>query len=103
MLTIKDFFKQLSIVLDRPGMFGIQKVEDIAIIFFTEILFNRNEALEKCSTQFSSFARKEIDENLVNVDWSKIIRLYSGSDYHSIELFKDMFNNFMKEYKGDVD
>ncbi|MGN6293136.1 MAG: hypothetical protein ACTHMV_10370 [Chitinophagaceae bacterium] len=94
MITEKDFFERLSFVLERPGMFGIQKIEDVFLIFSAEIFIHRNEWVEKWNQRFNEFVIGEINETLTNFDWSKVIRLYSGSDYSSIELFKQLYSRF---------
>lgn len=94
MITEKDFLDKLNIILDRPGMFGIQKVEDVDIVFFSEIFLNSNKSIEEWSSKFREFVIKEVDNNLKNFGWSKVIRLYSGSDAHSLELFKDLYTRF---------
>ena len=75
-------------------MYNIQKVEDINIIFFSEIFLNRNEEIEEWSSKFSRFVIKDCDSALQNFDWCKIIRLYSGSDAHSLQLFKEFVTKF---------
>lgn len=94
MITKKDFLDKLNIVLDRPGMYSIQKVEDISIIFFSEIFLNRNKEIEEWSSKFSRFVIKDTNSALENFDWCKIIRLYSGSDAHSLQLFKELSTKF---------
>ena len=75
-------------------MFGIQKVEDVGIIFLTEIFINNNMVIDEWSTKFSGFVIKDTDSGLHNFDWCKIIRLYSGSDAHSLELFRELITRF---------
>jgi len=90
----KKFFEKLSYMIERPGMFGIQKVEDIKLIFTGEIVINQNLVIETWNAEFNEYVFNKVDSSLINFDWSKIIRLYSGSDAHSIELFKDLFLGF---------
>jgi hypothetical protein len=97
MLTVKEFLDKLKIVLDRPGMYSIQKVEDVSTIFFSEIFFNRNKEIEEWSSKFSRFVISDTNNALDNFDWCKIIRLYSGSDAHSLELFRELCNKFTED------
>ncbi|MCB9059861.1 MAG: hypothetical protein H6627_14945 [Calditrichae bacterium] len=94
MITKTNFFQRLNDILTRPAMYGIQKVEDIKIIFFSEIFFNQNKEIEIWSNKFSHFVIEEINNHLHNFDWCKVIRLYSGSDAHSLELFKELCARF---------
>ncbi len=81
-------------IVNRPGMFGIQKVEDIRILFTAEIHINQNESVGDWSQRFSRFVVEDCNPELLNFDWSKIIRLYSASDAHSIDLFKILVSRF---------
>jgi len=94
MITKQVFLNKIENVLDSPGMYGIQKVEDIKLIFFSEIFLNRNIEIEEWSSKLSHFVIKETNPTLENADWSKIIRFYSGSDAHSLELFKELSVKF---------
>jgi hypothetical protein len=94
MITVKELLDKLKVVLDRPGMYGIQKVEDIKVIFFSETFFNQNKEIEEWSSMFSRFVIEETNNALDNFDWCKVIRLYSGSDAHSLELFKELSSKF---------
>lgn len=93
---IKLFLNKVRIVLERRAMYGVQKVEDINLIFFYEIFFNQNQEIEDWSRRFSFFVAKDIDNKLENFDWCKIIRLYSGSDAHSLELFQELSSKFIE-------
>ena len=93
-MSIEDFIKAIENLLIKPGMYRIQSVEDIYIYINAEIYFNRNKEIEFWNGKFSDFVIKKMNKSLTNFDWSKVIRLYSGSDLHSIELFRQMFNEF---------
>ncbi|TWI80397.1 hypothetical protein IQ13_3074 [Lacibacter cauensis] len=94
MFSDVDFLERLEILLDQPGMFNIQRVEDIQMIFTAEIHINRNESVGDWSLRFSRFVIEDCNTDLQNFDWSRIIRLYSGSDAHSIDLFKTLVKRF---------
>lgn len=96
MITEKGYIKTLMQMLEKPGMYRIQRVEDIDIFIRAEIIFNRNKIVEDWCSKFSRFVVKRVDKNLKNFDWCKVIRLYSGSDSHSIELFKQLFLEFIE-------
>lgn len=66
MINEKDFLDKLIPILERPGMFGIQKVEDISIIFFTEIYFHQNTALEEWNSRFNAFVKQDSDFKVEN-------------------------------------
>jgi hypothetical protein len=97
MVTEKQFLDVLNTVLSRPNMFRIHRVEDLWIFIWAEVLINGNEAVAQWSGKFSEFVMKEINTALVGFDWSKIIRLVSESDVHSLELFKQMYWKFINQ------
>lgn len=97
MITEKTYIEILKQVLEKPGMYRIQRVEDIELFIRAEITFNRNKAVEEWYGRFSEFTIKQVDHKLKNFDWCKVIRLYSGSDLHSIQLFKDLFFDFIDQ------
>lgn len=97
MITQETFTSILDEVLSKPGMYRLQKVEDIEIFILGEIIFHRNVEIEEWSSTFTKFVEKNVDSRLKGFNWSRIIRLYSGSDSHSIELFKTLFQKFLVE------
>ena len=84
-------------VLSKPGMFRIQSVEDIYILLFAETFFNDNDDVIEWITQLNDFIVREVDPNMRGFDWCKIIRLYSGSDSHSLELFTNLYKRFIMQ------
>ena len=95
-MTEKKFIGALMVLLDKPGMYRIQKVEDIYHYINAEIYFNGNREVEAWNGQFSEFVVVKMNKSLIDFDWSKVIRLYSGSDMHSIELFKQLLLEYKK-------
>lgn len=103
MITKVDFLKAISILIDKPGLYGINSVRDINSFITAEVFFNRNAIVEELSGEFSRFVIARTESHLQDFHWCKIISLYSGSDTHSIQLFKNLFyefveNNYPKEY-----
>lgn len=94
MINEKEFIKAMDILIDKPGMYGINSIENIYNFVTAEIYFNRNIAVEDWSGRFNLFVMEKLNNRLTNFHWYKLIRLYSGSDSHSIQLFKDLFLEF---------
>jgi len=92
-----EFIDRLYEILARPAVFAIQRIEDINVIFVAEIHINRNKELEDFYQAFSKFISRQNEGCFENFEWCKIIRLYSGSDFHSIELFKYYLERYLEE------
>jgi hypothetical protein len=95
------FFEIILKYVERPGMFGIQKVEDIRLLFVHEEMFHKVSYVGEFNAKFNKYVSNELGPGLENFDWSKIIRLHSGSDFHSIQLFEQVFVKFL-EQSGDL-
>ncbi|MBC7412592.1 MAG: hypothetical protein H7331_09090 [Bacteroidia bacterium] len=79
-------------------MFGINKVEDLHFIFFgyQQGAHLNNEVGDELTTFFSNFedyVNKHF-ESKNDVDWSRLIRFYSDSDKHSLELFSNLYTMY---------
>lgn len=96
------FFETILQYIKRPGMYGIQNVEDIRLLFMHEEIFHRVSEVGEFNSQFNKYISRELGPGLDNFDWSKIIRLHSGSDFHSIQLFEQVFIQYLDQSK-DLD
>ena len=99
---IKKFASFASAVLDRPGMFNVNNVEDLDLILLGYFLglgatIGPCESLNEMLSAFRAFINNEFDTK-GDYDWARIIRFNSAGDQHSIELFKLKFNHFMSTY-----
>ncbi len=76
-------------VLERPAMYGIERVED-----FKLFLLGYERALgesidEKFVDFWGGFSDFLLEESMPKgTHWSRIIRFYSGGDHHSLELLR---------------
>jgi hypothetical protein len=98
MHSIHEFMNVFEKVLARPQMFKIERVEDIEIIFITEVHINSNIIFSEWLNQFNQFVVQEVDSDLKKFNWCNIIRLYSGSNKHSIELFLELYFKFKEKW-----
>ena len=94
MLNADIYFDRLIEIIQCPGMFKIQRVEDISLIILAERMINKNGPVDQWDTDFPAFVTQQMNKDLKNFHWSHLIRLYSGSDSYSIQLFKEMYQPF---------
>lgn len=96
MKNVDEFMDKLEQLLKRPQMFKIERIEDLEIVFITEIHLNNNILISDWLIEFNHFVISELNHNLSEFNWCQIIRLYSGSNKHSLELFIDLYHKFSK-------
>jgi hypothetical protein len=86
----------LTSILSKPGMFGINRVEDINLMILGYSFASVDNELSEMMIEFTDFVNNNF-EFTESFGWVKLIRLYSGSDSHSIQLFAEIFKRFLKE------
>ena len=97
--------KHIKNILDRPGMYRVNKVEDLYFILLGyefKMYESKKKSTERDKYQifkanFRKFVNKKCsskeDHETVN-----LIRLYSGgNDKHSLELFKQWFLEYLQQ------
>jgi hypothetical protein len=88
-------------LIKMPGMYGINKIEDIHFILFGGNLFASDEIhleLEEFQSQFKTYINNYFKKDYKfegDYDWYRLIRLYSFSDKNSIEMFGELFHRFL--------
>src|SRR5690606_41420835 len=85
-LSKKDL-EIFSIVLRKPGMFLINRVEDY-YMFFQGYTFNNKQELHIfINEKFSLFVGEKVKIDGHQNNWHRTIRYSSSTDSHSLELF----------------
>jgi hypothetical protein len=98
MKEIKKYVDFIKAIVERPAMYQVNRVEDIWLISF-----GYQHALGELDikeignflSDFRDYVNKDFQSNQ-NHSWERLIKLYSGSDKHSIELFGQLFFNYIK-------
>lgn len=96
----KEDLKTISIIIDKPGMFAINKVEDF-YFFFLGYTFKDEHLSGVINHEFSKYVSEKLKFRDNNAKWYRIIRYHSTNDTHSLELFLDLFSDFIG-YKPNV-
>ncbi len=94
----KHFITTLNHIIDRPAMYSVNRVEDIALIWLGYSLsIPKEDAVEFIDFQ-SNFRLyvKKLFRSKIDYHWSRLIRLNAGSDIDSIDSFKRIFNSFLR-------
>jgi len=94
-MSLSETLKKIYTILDKPGMFAIESVDDISLIITWEIHMNGNEEVSAFFAEFTKYLEKDSNEFLHGFSWCKIIRLYSGSNSHSLQLFRKHLDAFI--------
>lgn len=97
--SIAQFLSFIKQINNRPGMYGVNQVKDIALIIFGYRYSNNDEAngIDEFLTGFRAFVNVEFGTK-EDFDWPKLIYLYSGSDSHSLQLFDKLFKSYTNKF-----
>jgi hypothetical protein len=94
-----DFIKKVTA---WPGMYQINKVEDIWLVslgYQQALQESENVEVGNFLVAFRAYVNEHFNSK-ENHGWERLIRLYSGSDSHSIELFVQLFSQYVDETIG---
>lgn len=94
-MTLKRFIREIEIILEKPGMYRVETVNDINLFVIWEIHMRRNKKISDFFGGFDEFVKKSNDKSFKGFGWSKIIMLQSGSNMHSLILFKQYLDNYL--------
>jgi hypothetical protein len=88
-----EFKNVIGNLLDRPGMYLINKVEDYELFFLGYELALKSDNVTEYIRGFNLFVNNwaELGEEK---GWAKLIRFYSSTDIHSVELFTKLFREY---------
>ena len=94
---VMNFIKLTNHILKYPGVYMINKVEDINIFYlgYQHALLGADGA--RVNSFLNSF-KKFVNDYYPfekELDWTKIIRFHAGSDKHSMELFQKIFDSYI--------
>jgi hypothetical protein len=96
------FKKTILNIIDKPGLFRINKIEDIFFIITgyeigLSLSSNSDDEFSFFKKNFAKYVNKHCGSRK-NHDAFDLIRLYSGgNDAHSLKLFKNLFIDFFAE------
>jgi hypothetical protein len=96
--TADSFIFSIENIIKRPGIFMINRVEDIENVFLGYDLAVSGCCEDKSAiifmSEFKAFVNKEF-ESEQETNWARLIRFSSAGDLHSLELFSKLFHQFV--------
>jgi hypothetical protein len=97
---MEKFLEVLNHRLERPGMYGVNRVEDLYHFIWGYATGANSQEVWDLMSDFRVSLNKDWKTTKENHDWPRLIKLYSGSDLHSVELFKQKLNEFLNNRKN---
>jgi hypothetical protein len=93
-----DFFVRVTRI---GAMFGVNRVEEAYLIISGYVLAKEKEA--ELIDEFMRGYRTHVNDffDAKDQDWFKLIRFYSGSDRHSIELMNETVDSYIQHQRID--
>lgn len=93
-MNFNHFIKLIDAVCKHPAVYSINRVEEIDILI-NGYLFGTGdkETISDFMSKFNSFVVQKFDIG-TGYNWVKLIRLNTGGDLHTIELFDILYNEF---------
>lgn len=95
--VLKDFIKLINVITDRPGMYMVNNVEDIALVIWgykSACNASDRELLEKLMEDFKKSVNERY-ETKEAIEWVRLIRFHGFGDGNTLNLFKLAFNEFI--------
>lgn len=96
MSDLSKFIEFADAVIKRPAMNGANRVEDIQLILFGYSFGAKDNDASEFLDGFRVHVNKHF-KTRKDHGWDRLIRFYSGSDSHSIELFSKLFQEYKKK------
>jgi hypothetical protein len=105
-MEVEKFNKFILVATRMPGLFLINKIEDIffVCIGYINALQDTDEfdvIFKHINIEYRAFMNKRIKVGY-DCDWHRLIRLMSSSDKHSLEIFESSYTAFLKSKKMKV-
>jgi hypothetical protein len=87
----------LNATLANPGLFLINRVEDYYLLYLGYSVNKEYSILDILDGPFTNYVKEKFElPNNFEIKWYKAIRLFSSTDIHSIQLFKETFSSYCK-------
>lgn len=94
---LKDFIKLIKAIADRPGMYMINNVEDVALVIWgykSACKSSNRDLLENFMDDFKKSVNQRF-ETIEPIEWVRLIRFHGFGDGNTLSLFKSVFNEFI--------
>ena len=86
----------MTSVIERPGMYLVNNVEELSLIIYGYLMGKGDVDCIELMSEFRDFVNKECKtDKKRDHNWPRLVRFYSGSDAHSLTLFRHLFDKFL--------
>jgi hypothetical protein len=105
---LDKFYNLISAIVNRPAMYGVQNIEGLSLIILGMSISSAgiSEFAVDFNSKFRFFINNKYKDDFksktLDFDWPRLVRLYSASDRHSLELFGSLFNEFFESYTKEL-
>ncbi|RFM32356.1 hypothetical protein [Chitinophaga silvisoli] len=94
---LENFIKLINAITDRPGMYMVNNVEDLALVILGykhACIASDRELLDKLIEDFSKSLNERF-ETKEAIEWVRLIRYHGFGDGNTLSLFKLAFDEFI--------
>lgn len=95
---VNQFIEQVKHIVNKPGMYQVNNIEDLGLIVLGYLMgithMEKEEELSTFLVGFISFVNRHFDTTF-DYDWERLIRFNSSGDRGSLNLFKDLFEEYI--------
>lgn len=88
------FIEVIRSILKRPGMYQVNKVEDLYYIILGYSISETGNLINDILFKFRQHVNIEFESNN-DIDWCRLVRFNSSNDSHSLKLFEQIFEDFV--------
>ncbi|RFM25565.1 hypothetical protein [Deminuibacter soli] len=95
---VKQFVNRIRFVVEKPGVFLINDVEDIAVFILGYKIATLDRLKDDVVGDFMNQFQKTINEHFStgdNIEWSRLIRFHCVSNNATLDFFKSSFDEFI--------
>ncbi|WP_426584256.1 hypothetical protein [Mucilaginibacter sp. R-33] len=96
--SLYKFIEFISAVAKKPAIYQISNVDGIYAMIFGYIAGSQSEILNVFHQNFRTFVNEYFASDFViqgDYNWPRLFRFYSASESHSVELFLQVFEQFI--------
>jgi len=94
----EKFLEFIQAVIKRPSMYQIERVEDIWVLTYGyqhALIGYDNDLVTDVLSEFRIYVNKHY-KTKSDFSWARLIRFHSGSNSHTIQIFAELFGDFIK-------
>jgi len=102
--VLKNFIKLINVITDRPGMYMVNNVEDLALVIWgykCACNAGDRELLENLMDDFKKNVNQRF-ETKEEIEWVRLFRFHGFGDGNTLSLFKLAFTEFIVSSYSEI-